>query len=126
MTPEEAHSLLATAATVPYAKASLRDARGLVSQLLAAGVPASLQRPDDCCSTGGCGPSFQVLVREEDVPRVLALQRGRWEDALAREGLSAVAPRTEATGEDELPCPACGLAAPLLHGACTDCGLQLE
>ena len=24
------------------------------------------------------------------------------------------------------PCPACGTAAPLVEGACSDCGLQLE
>jgi hypothetical protein len=28
-------------------------------------------------------------------------------------------------GGDELPCPACGTAAPLVDGACSDCGLQL-
>lgn len=26
----------------------------------------------------------------------------------------------------ELPCPACGTAAPLVEGACSDCGLVLE
>ncbi len=30
------------------------------------------------------------------------------------------------TEEGELPCPACGTAAPLVDGACSDCGLQLE
>jgi hypothetical protein len=30
------------------------------------------------------------------------------------------------TEEGEPPCPACGTAAPLLAGACADCGLQLE
>ena len=24
------------------------------------------------------------------------------------------------------PCPACGTAAPLVEGACSDCGLQLD
>lgn len=28
--------------------------------------------------------------------------------------------------EGELPCPACGTAAPLVDGACSDCGLVLE
>lgn len=30
------------------------------------------------------------------------------------------------TAEGELPCPACGTAAPLVEGACSDCGLVLE
>ena len=35
------------------------------------------------------------------------------------------APTEVAEGEDP-PCPACGTAAPLKDGACSDCGLQLE
>lgn len=47
---------------------------------------------------------------------------------LEREGLAPVAPiGVEVTGEDEHPpCPACGTAAPLVDGTCSDCGLQLE
>ena len=30
------------------------------------------------------------------------------------------------TEDGELPCPACGKVAPLVDGACSDCGLQLE
>jgi len=28
-------------------------------------------------------------------------------------------------GDGELPCPACGTAAPLVDGECSDCGLYL-
>ena len=28
--------------------------------------------------------------------------------------------------DGEPPCPACGTAAPLIDGACSDCGIQLE
>jgi hypothetical protein len=47
---------------------------------------------------------------------------------LIREGvdpetLRASAPASES---EEPPCPACGTAAPLVEGACSDCGLQLE
>jgi hypothetical protein len=48
---------------------------------------------------------------------------GDWHDAFAREGLEPV---KLDTSSDELPCPACGTAAPLVEGACSDCGLQLE
>ncbi len=36
-------------------------------------------------------------------------------------------PTPEAPGGDDdvLPCPACGTAAPLVDGACSDCGLVL-
>jgi hypothetical protein len=53
--------------------------------------------------------------------------RGDWRDHLEREGLPAIAVKTaaNATAED-LPCPACGTVAPLVDGACSDCGLQLE
>ena len=38
-----------------------------------------------------------------------------------------MAPATTAVAiSDEPPCPACGTAAPLVDGACSDCGLQLE
>jgi hypothetical protein len=49
--------------------------------------------------------------------------QGDWRDAFAREGLEPVA--LDFSGE-EMPCPACGTAAPLVEGACSDCGLQLE
>ncbi|MBA3817593.1 MAG: hypothetical protein H0X17_01765 [Deltaproteobacteria bacterium] len=45
-----------------------------------------------------------------------------WRDRLAMEGLAPV--QGEMTG-DEPPCPACGTAAPLVDGACSDCGLHL-
>jgi predicted RNA-binding Zn-ribbon protein involved in translation (DUF1610 family) len=39
-----------------------------------------------------------------------------------------VAPVAIVIDEDaeHLPCPACGTAAPLVRGACSDCGLVLE
>jgi hypothetical protein len=51
------------------------------------------------------------------------LLHGDWRAAFEAEGLEPV--KLEMKG-DELPCPACGTAAPLVEGACSDCGLQLE
>jgi hypothetical protein len=51
--------------------------------------------------------------------------RGDWRDGLAREGLAPIE-ITAAADAEHLPCPACGTAAPLVDGACSDCGLQLE
>jgi predicted amidophosphoribosyltransferase len=45
---------------------------------------------------------------------------------LEREGVAPVcAPSAGADGEHP-PCPACGTAAPLVDGACSDCGLKLD
>ncbi len=49
--------------------------------------------------------------------------RDDWRDQLAREGVGFV----DAQEHAEFPaCPACGTAAALVAGACSDCGLQLE
>jgi hypothetical protein len=46
---------------------------------------------------------------------------------LEREGVAAAAPMGVEAGEgEEPPCPACGTAAPLVDGCCSDCGLQVE
>nr|AYM53943.1 hypothetical protein [Corallococcus coralloides] len=127
MTEQEATKVLADAELVPCAEMALMDARRLVEACLGADVPALVHR--EACSKVGCSPKFQVLVRPEDGPRVASLLQQRWMDSLEREGLmpnGAAAP-LQAPGEDgEPPCPACGTAAPLVAGACADCGLQLE
>jgi hypothetical protein len=43
---------------------------------------------------------------------------------LEREGTPMVC--AAPSDSDEPPCPACGTAAPLRDGCCSDCGLQLE
>ena len=53
-----------------------------------------------------------LLVREQDLAATMTLL-GRWQTA-------------ELDDPDaEPPCPCCGTAAPLVRGACSDCGLQL-
>ncbi len=67
-----------------------------------------------------------LLVREQDIGRVQALLREEWDAMLATEGVvSSAADVDLEAGPDEPPCPACGTAAPLVEGACADCGLQL-
>jgi hypothetical protein len=53
--------------------------------------------------------------------------RSGWQEALQREGLAPVMLVAEADLEDgeHPPCPACGTAAALVEGACSDCGLFL-
>ena len=47
---------------------------------------------------------------------------------VSREGTGgpAVPIGVEVEAEEDLPCPACGTPGPLVEGACSDCGLQLE
>lgn len=125
MTPDEAQQALQDKDVVPCMETSLPDARGLVEACLAEGVPALVSR--EACSKPGCSPKFQVLVQREDAPRVAGLLQQRWLESIRREGLPATMAPAPAVAEDgELPCPACGTAAPLVEGACSDCGLQLE
>lgn len=128
MTEQEATQVLADAEVVPCAEMALMDARRLVEACLGADVPALVHR--EACTKMGCSPKFQVLVRPEDGPRVAALLQQRWLDTIEREGLMPTGTPVQAlaapTDDGEPPCPACGTAAPLLAGACVDCGLQLE
>jgi hypothetical protein len=125
MTPHEAEKALADAEVVPCVEMQLAEARKLVEACLAEGVPALVHR--EACSKPSCSPKFQVLVRPEDAPRVANLLQRSWMESLQREGLVPEEQAMLVVPEDgELPCPACGTAAPLVRGACSDCGLQLE
>jgi hypothetical protein len=104
---------------------SLPEAKELLEACAEADIPASLAR-DVCCGKGGCAcaPKMQLLVSPNDIDRVARMIRERWDVLHEREDL----PDTVATGaEGEEPaCPACGTAAPLQAGACSDCGLQID
>jgi hypothetical protein len=114
--------------------APLADARELQTACAEADIAAYLER-GTCCGKSGCGcaPRMQLLVAKEDVERVAHLLDQRWKNLLVREGTAdideAAAPATGEAADAEAehaPCPACGTAAPLVAGACSDCGLQLE
>ena len=128
MEMEEAEGVLADAELVPCLQAALPDAKELRDACLAAEIPVVLDR-GACCGKGGCGcaPKLELLAREQDVPRIAQLMQERWRAMALREGTvdldhpSVAPPQT-----DEPACPACGTAAPLAEGKCSDCGLQLE
>ncbi len=108
--------------------AALPDAKEIAAACEEIEVEALLARAD-CCGKNGCAcaPKIQVLVAREDVPRVAKLLSERWWQLLEREGTFEGERRAAAEPEGEhAPCPACGTAAPLVSGACSDCGLQLE
>lgn len=138
MDRSSADQLLADNALVACIEGAIAYAREIERDLLDAEIPALLAKPPPkaCCGPGGCGcgAKVQVMVREEDLPKVAQLFREAWMDAVHREGtlegmqlvpmkVDGAAP-IEPAGEP--PCPACGTAAPLVEGACSDCGLQLD
>ena len=127
MDDTEVEHALADAETVACLQAPLLEAKELREACLAADIPccwrAGLLRFGGC----GCAPKIALHARAEDVPRVARLVQDRWRELALREGTVAddhpLVARPDTT---EAPCPACGTAAPLVSGACSDCGLQLE
>lgn len=130
MNLDDAEQALADAELVLCMQAPLGDAKDVRDACLEADIPVLLDR-GDCCGQGGCGcaPKIDLLARSEDVPRVARLLQERWRALALREGtidsrhpvVAAPAP----ADPEAVPCPACGTAAPLVEGACADCGLQL-
>ncbi len=138
MNRSSADELLTGNALVPCIEGMVAYAKELERTLLEAEIPARLAKPPTkaCCGSGGCGCSakVQVMVREADLPRVAELFRDEWMQAVQREGtidgLQLVPMKVEGAlpldPAADPPCPACGTAAPLVEGACSDCGLQLD
>ena len=122
MNEKQAEALLEEAEeVVPYARTSINYAQQLVDKLWAADIPALIARTEDVYR-------MDVLVRAEDVQQVADILGAEWRQMAEREGTfdPADSKPLEADEEGEMPCPACGTAAPLVDGACSDCGLQLE
>jgi hypothetical protein len=123
MTEREADDALADAEElVPLMKGTMAYLKEIRARCLEAGVPAAMGCPDG----KSCGPTTHLLVREEDLPRVAEVLHGEWQAMLANEGEGAVVHAKVVGDDEEPPCPACGTQAPLVEGACSDCGLTLE
>jgi hypothetical protein len=128
MDADEVELALADADLVTCLQAPLAEAKQLRDECLAAEIPVLLDR-GACCGSGGCGcaPKLELRARPEDAPRVARLLQERWRQMMLREGTVSPDDPVVAAPDDEgdPPCPACGTAAPLVGGACSDCGLQL-
>ncbi len=125
MERREADVLLKDSELARCMEGGLREMRELEEACLAAGIPVLVGM--EACAKPNCSPKAQLMVREEDLPRVSELFRERWNDMVASLGVDPSRVIPASVPEDgELPCPACGTAAPLVDGACSDCGLQLE
>jgi hypothetical protein len=128
ITVQEAEILLSEAELAPCLEGGLGEMKELVNACLDAGIPAIVGADP---GEGGRGaPKAQLVVRTQDVDRVRGLLRDRWVALVESLGLGVSGPAAldspEMADEGEVPCPACGTAAPLVDGACSDCGLQLE
>lgn len=67
-------------------------------------------------------------MQETDVPAFAHMMQREWMEMVAQEGTVGapkLVPVDAADPDAEPPCPCCGTAAPLVDGACSDCGLQL-
>lgn len=127
MTELEAVETLRGTELVAVVQGSLVEIKELQGKCLDADIPALAARQDKDCRTKSCGTSLRLMIREADASRVATLLQNDWAALVEREGtvLPAVSASSAAADGDELPCPACGTAAPLVEGACSDCGLQL-
>jgi hypothetical protein len=127
MNIDEAEGALSDAELVACLEAPLPEAKQLRDACLEAEIPVVLDR-GGCCGKSGCGcaPKLQLFARAEDVPRVSHLMHERWRALALREGTVDLDHRSVAPSGEDPPCPACGTAAPLVGGQCSDCGLQLE
>ena len=130
MTKDEALKLLEDAEVVPCVTAGIADIKEVLEACLAAGIPAVLDRQE--CAGHTCVPRIDLCVRPDDLPKVVAMMQERWRNLLAQEDTlqELDCKGTACEGQDQEPedppCPACGLVAPLVNGACRECGLQLE
>jgi len=125
MNQDEALRALEDVEVVPCLTAPLSEAKELLEACLDKEIPALLDRGACCGSSGcGCAPKLELLVRPDDVARVGALLRARWNHLLEREG-TVESWGSAGDPESDPPCPACGHAGPLDAGACGGCGLQL-
>lgn len=121
MDEEDASEQLGEEELVPALQGTLDDVKRMREQCLGADIPVAVMAP-----AGGAG-KLVLLVRETDLPKVGALLQREWRGQIEREGTGHVGLfGVEAAEGEEPPCPACGTAAPLVEGACSECGLQLE
>ncbi len=70
-------------------------------------------------------------MQEQDVQAFARMLQSDWINMVQRDGHVEMMTPGQSPATDELapdaepPCPACGTAAPLVDGACSDCGLHL-
>ncbi len=125
MTEDDAEKLLsAEEEVVPVVQGNLSALRTMRERCLGAEIAAAILSVDDECGSKSCAPQLVLCIREQDIDKFRALSMQQFAEMVEREGTAEGL--TEATEGEELPCPGCGTTAPLVAGACSDCGLVLE
>lgn len=123
MTPKEAFDALHGKELVPVVEGNVDYVTELVERCLENDLAAMLGGSEATHMRG------QLLIHEDDAERVVGLLQSTWADMVAAEGTAegvTLGAAGEVGEDEELPCPACGTAAPLVEGACSDCGIVLE
>jgi hypothetical protein len=104
----------------------LSACREVEAALLDAGVPCMLGTDTEDGEPLAAGAmKIGVMVAEDDLARVSAVMKARFEALVAQEGIGQF--RTDAIDVTaaEVTCPACGHTGALVNGECADCGLFL-
>jgi hypothetical protein len=117
---------LAGKKTVAIVHASLPACREVERALLDARIPCLLQtetEEGEVLATGAM--KIGVMVAEEDLARVGAVMKSRFEALIHKEGMGTFKTEAIDIGAAEVECPACGHKGPLKDGECADCGLFL-
>jgi len=107
---------------------NLTAARELEKVLLDADIPCYVhaEEADIAVALGSTGAlMYGVVIAADQVEEARGVFRGRFEEMLAKDGLSVMHHEAVDVEADEVTCPACGHQGPLNDGECADCGLNL-
>lgn len=116
---------LAGKKTVAVVHASLPACREVERALLDANIPCLLQTGSEGEVLAAGAMKIGVIVAEEDLARVGAVMKSRFEALIHKEGVGTFKTDAIDVGAAEVECPACGHKGPLENGECADCGLFL-
>lgn len=118
--------LLAGRPTTTIVQAGLPACREIERALLEAGITCFLDANAEEGEALAPGVlKVGVVVAEDDVPRVGALLKARFEGLIAKEGVGSFNTEAIDLTAAEVACPACGHTGALKNGECADCGLFL-
>lgn len=112
--------------TVAIVHAGLPACREIERALLEAGVPCFIEANAEEGEPMAAGAmKVGVMVAEDDLARVGAIMKARFEGLVAQEGIGSFKTDAIDLSAAEIECPACGHKGALKNGECADCGLFL-
>ncbi|MGK5082117.1 hypothetical protein WDW37_02340 [Bdellovibrionota bacterium FG-1] len=100
------------------------EAKRLKSALEDLGVELQILSDPESCSTGGCKPKLEIMVRKRDLEKVKSFfERERLRDLGELEHDQALADVVFDPEQENAHCPACGTEFSTKLTECPDCGL---